>query len=269
MVETASQRQAIEALQHLGLKEYEAKCFVALTQMDSGTARDISDRIDVPRTRVYEATRVLEEQGLIEVQHASPQRYRAIDHDEAMQVLRQRYESRFKKLEENLSRLSDISSKDDRIDAQEIWALTDRSAIQSRTQTLLRDATEEIVLVVGDQRVLSEPLFETLRTATANGIPVLIGAGSEEIRDQLREQVPDGQIFESTLTWLRREADVPTVGRLLMVDKQALLASTIIEGGDEDAIVEHAVFGTGFGNSLVVIVRRLLMTGGPLAYGDN
>ncbi|MFB6297572.1 MAG: hypothetical protein ABEH56_03530 [Salinirussus sp.] len=35
--------------------------------------------------------------------------------------------------------------------------------------------------------------------------------------------------------------------------------STIIE--ETDTVSEHAVFGTGFGNSLVVVARRLLMTG--------
>lgn len=64
--------QAVQGLEHLGLKEYEAKSFVALTRLPSGTAEDISKISDVPRTRVYDAVRVLEAKGLVEVQHSNP-----------------------------------------------------------------------------------------------------------------------------------------------------------------------------------------------------
>lgn len=50
---TDSEQQAAELLQQLGLKEYEAKCFVALTRLPSGSAKDISGIAAVPRTRVY------------------------------------------------------------------------------------------------------------------------------------------------------------------------------------------------------------------------
>ncbi|MFT4923715.1 MAG: sugar-specific transcriptional regulator TrmB, partial [Haloarculaceae archaeon] len=51
MTEISNQDEAIELLQELGLKEYEAKCFVALCRLPQGTAKDISEISDVPRTR--------------------------------------------------------------------------------------------------------------------------------------------------------------------------------------------------------------------------
>ena len=50
-------------LQELGLREYEARCFVGLSRLPTGTAREISEVTEVPRTRVYEATRVLAAEG--------------------------------------------------------------------------------------------------------------------------------------------------------------------------------------------------------------
>lgn len=65
--------EAVTLLEELGLKQYEARCFTALTQLSDATAKGISEISEVPRTRVYDAIRVLETQGLVEVQHSSPQ----------------------------------------------------------------------------------------------------------------------------------------------------------------------------------------------------
>jgi sugar-specific transcriptional regulator TrmB len=80
--------EAIDVLQELGLKEYEAKCFVGLTRLSTGTAKQLSEITDVPRTRVYDAIRVLEAQGLVEIQHSSPQQFRAVPLEEATETLR-------------------------------------------------------------------------------------------------------------------------------------------------------------------------------------
>ena len=43
------------------------------TQLSTGTAKEIYNISEVPRTRVYDAIRVLEAEGLVEVQHSRPQ----------------------------------------------------------------------------------------------------------------------------------------------------------------------------------------------------
>lgn len=83
MTQDTAITEAIDLLQELGLKEYEARCFVALNQLPNGTAKEIREISDVPRTRVYDAIRVLESEGLVEVQQSSPQVYRAVEISEA------------------------------------------------------------------------------------------------------------------------------------------------------------------------------------------
>jgi len=91
MTENETTREAISLLQDLGLQEYEARCFMALNQLPNGTAKEIHEISEVPRTRVYDAIRVLESQGLVEVQHTESagvprrQRHRG-DADPATQV---------------------------------------------------------------------------------------------------------------------------------------------------------------------------------------
>src|SRR6056297_2853298 len=94
--------EATEVLQQLGLKEYEARCFVGLSRLPTGTAKQLSEITDVPRTRIYDAIRVLEAQGLVEIQHSSPQQFRAVPLEEATETLRDQYEARVDRLQKAL-----------------------------------------------------------------------------------------------------------------------------------------------------------------------
>lgn len=40
--------EAIEVLQQIGLKEYEARCFVGLSRVHQGTAKQLSEMTEVP-----------------------------------------------------------------------------------------------------------------------------------------------------------------------------------------------------------------------------
>ena len=51
--------EATELLQKLGLKEYEARSFVGLSRLDAGTAKELSEITEVPRTRIYDAVKEL------------------------------------------------------------------------------------------------------------------------------------------------------------------------------------------------------------------
>ena len=177
------QGQAVGILQELGLKEYEAKCFVALSRMPRGTAKEISETTDVPRTRVYDAIRVLEAKGLVEVQHSNPQQFRAVPIDEALQTLQDIHESQMDTLRETLEGMEPVEVDDD-TPVQEVWALSDSQAIANRTQGLVEDATDEVVIVIGEDAVLTDQLVRQLERASER-ITVLIGALTEPTRNRI------------------------------------------------------------------------------------
>ena len=105
--------EAISVLQQLGLKEYEAKCFVGLSRLTAGTAKQLSEITDVPRTRIYDAIRVLEAQGLVEIQHTSPKQFRAVPLEEAVETLRDQYRDRVDRLERLLDGVEDVEPADE------------------------------------------------------------------------------------------------------------------------------------------------------------
>jgi sugar-specific transcriptional regulator TrmB len=246
--------EAVEVLQQLGLKEYEARCFVGLTRLSSATAKQLSEVTDVPRTRVYDAIRVLEAQGLVEVQHSSPQRYRAVPIEEATETLRDQYENRVALLTDALESADSVDPTDEET-VQEVWSMSGTAAIANRALDIVDGATEEVVLVLGDESLLTEDLVAAL-----NGVDLLVGAVTESLENRIHEAVPRATTFISGLDWLRSEVgagDDLAIGRLLLVDRSTILVSTLVPDTNE----EQAIFGTGFRNGLVVIARRLLAQG--------
>jgi sugar-specific transcriptional regulator TrmB len=265
MTDLSNRQQAVELLQQLGLKEYEAKCFVALSRLPHGTAKEISETSEVPRTRVYDAIRVLETKGLVEVQHSNPQRFRAVPIDEAAETLRQEYESRTTTLVEALENVEPAPAGESEEVTHEVWSLSDVSAIATRTGELIDAADREIVLIVGRAEVVTEDLIARLRTAQHAGTTVIVGTVTEQLRETLRAELPDTEIFTSELEWLRSSPvdpdDETAISRLLLIDRNTILVSSIHESEEGGVETERAVFGRGFDNGFVVIARRLMATG--------
>jgi sugar-specific transcriptional regulator TrmB len=258
MTTNENAEEAVDVLQELGLKEYEAKCFVGLTRIPTGTAKKLSEVTDVPRTRIYDAIRVLEAQGLVEVQHSSPQQFRAVPLSEATETLRDQYESRVEQLRDALEAVESVDSEAEP-SVQEVWTLTGQTAIANRANQLVADADREVVLVVGDDSLLTDELVAQLN-AIPEGADLAIGAVSASAQAEIQDAVPEATTFISGLEWLRSDPDAEhdvAIGRLLLVDRSAFLVSSIMP----DTHTEQAIFGTGVGNGLVVLARRLMAQG--------
>jgi len=258
MTTTDTLEEAVEVLQQLGLKEYEARCFVGLSRLHTGTAKQLSEMTEVPRTRVYDAIRVLEAQGLVEIQHSSPQQFRAVPLDEATETLRDQYEDRVERLHDTLDTV-EVVEQDEETPVQQVWAMSGRDAIENRADQLVEKASEEIVLVLGDESLLTDDLVASLNEV-GDEVDLLIGALTESLQDQIQTAVPDATTFISGLEWLHGEnatADETAIGRLLLVDRSTILVSSLMP----DTREEQAIFGEGFGNGLVVIARRLMAQG--------
>lgn len=263
MIQERARTEVVSQLQDLGLKEYEARCFLALTQLPTGTAKEISEISEVPRTRVYDAIRVLETQGLVEVQHSSPQQFRAVDIDEAAQTLRQKYDTRIETLETHLETVEDREIEEDDTPVQEVWSLRGNEAIESRTIDLIEGADSEIALLVVDEDILSETLFDGIRAANDRGLSILLGGQTDSITEQLGRELPNVRTFETGLDWLTgpmSDHEV-AISRILLVDRETLLIGSYYPDAENGKTKEQAVFARGLENGVVVLLRRLVSAG--------
>ncbi|WP_199722499.1 TrmB family transcriptional regulator [Haloarcula sp. Atlit-47R] len=264
MEDVSNQDQAIELLQQLGLKEYEAKSFVALARRQRGTAKDISETSEVPRTRVYDAIRVLESKGLVETQHSNPQIFRAVSIDEAVNTLQSEYAERTESLRSALSGLEPTDKGDSTEATHEVWSISGDQGITSRTQQLIEGSTEELILVVGHESVFTDQLAEQLQAAQERDVNVIIGTVDEDLQATIQDALPSVEVFVSGLDWLSRSPlpdDDTEISRLLLADREAILVSSFTETRADGREHEQGIFGRGFDNGLVAITRRLMATG--------
>ncbi|MDS0473907.1 helix-turn-helix domain-containing protein [Natrinema sp. 1APR25-10V2] len=255
-------QEAIDLLQDLGLQEYEARCFVALNQLPSGTAKEIHDVSEVPRTRVYDAVSTLESEGLVEVQHSNPQVYRAVDIEEATQTLRRKYADRIDSLETHLEN-AEVQETDEENHVQEVWSMVGNDAIESRMLELIDGAESEIALVVVDESILSETLFEELGWAVESELTVLLGGKTDAITSRFGTELPTVRVFETSLDWLTgaMDEDEVAISRIMLVDREKLLIGSYYPAADDAKANEQAVFASGLENGIVVLLRRLITVG--------
>lgn len=240
------------------LKQYEARSFVGLSRTNTGTAAELSDVTDIPRTRIYDAIKALENEGLVETQHSNPKRFRAIPFSEAIETLRDHYEDHLEELQDAMKQLDTVDVATDE-PAQQVWTMAGHAGIERRTTQLLEAAIDEIVLVIGDESVLTTTLISTLNEVTTD-TDVRAGALTKSLEAELQDVIPEATTFTSGLEWLHAEnttKDEPAIGRLLLVDRSNILVSSI----ESETKAEQAVFGEGFDNGLIMIARRLMSQG--------
>jgi len=74
-------------LQNFGFTEYEASTFVSLLRLGAGTATDVAEVGNVPRTRVYDAVNSLHKAGLVDIQHSSRKNFTPASRESAIRKL--------------------------------------------------------------------------------------------------------------------------------------------------------------------------------------
>lgn len=251
-----AQDRAEELLRSLGLKTYEARSFIALCRIPHGTAKDISELADVPRTRVYDAMESLEERGLVEIQHGSPQRFRAIPIEEAIETLRQLYEGRIDDLDRNLRELEPAAGPDE--DIQQVWALTGDERIDNRKRELVASAREEVIYLVEEVTPHDSSLADTINDAIERGVDVVLRIPSDIDAEVVESTVDGATVISDGLECL--EGDVTDAHEsllgILLVDRGTVLLT--YEGGEGRERGQRAIWAKGAENGLVRLTARLL-----------
>jgi sugar-specific transcriptional regulator TrmB len=145
----------------------------------------------------------------------------------------------------------------------EVWALTGTESVEKRTEELVRAADREAVLIVDRGEALTDELAGLLETKLEAGVDVVVGAATVALQERLKERLPAVEVFVSGLEWLNSPVDDAndrtTISRLLLVDRETVLVSSVYQGERDE--VEKAVFGQGFENGIVVVARRILAMG--------
>lgn len=242
-----STRDAVAALKRLGLPNYQARVFVALQQLGTGTAQEISGVSEVPRSQVYGAADDLVERGLVELTESSPKRYRPVRLSAAREQLTDRLERERERAFENLAELQ--TTPPERADDGAVSTLRGRRPIDDRIAELIESADSSAVFVAPSENSLSETIETTLRERAAEGVAVTVVTAEESGRERFAD---------SSINVIVMGEDNPAdfAGRTLMVDDSTVLLA-VATGGD--TVAEEAMWTAG--SSIGRILAQFMQSG--------
>lgn len=165
----------LNSLSEIGFTEYEAKVYLALLQEHPATGYQLSKASGVPRSMVYEALKRLHRRGgALETVEGRSTLYTPIP---PLQLL-DRHERDHQQLVGGLRAGLQIlyeSVEDDRV-----WAISGRSAILSWATRLVREAQNELYMVLTDEDVVE--LQDDIAAAHERGVAVnTLLTGSAEL----------------------------------------------------------------------------------------
>ena len=254
-------------LETFGLTSYEAKCFVALTRIGHGTARELADIADVPRPRVYDSVESLRERGLADVQDSQPRRFRAPEPRDAVETIRREYGERLDRLDRLLPRLQSPEPRDERAG---VWVVEGDDAVSDRLAGLADDATDELLLVVAVESLLTEELHRSLSAADERGVTITVGSPSPVVRETVGDLAPGATVLETWTWWEDHPIEPGEISSILMADSRELLVSSDLET-DLPGVERHSAVWTDDERApLVGLMRPLLanaIRSGSTAHG--
>lgn len=224
-----TENDAIESFERLGLTSYEARVFIALQQLGSGTARDVASVADVPRSQVYSVAESLADRGLLEMQQSSPIRYRPVNLEEARSILRSRFESEQERAFDYVERVREEPGGEE--EQEDIWTVRGRARIDDRVVDLCSRAEDRIIFGARLPPLVTDEIEQLLESSAEEGLEVTAVSAEPEVRSRF-ERLEGIAVFESPE---HRQADDRS-GRILIVDDQTILLSVVDDDGSETAI---------------------------------
>ncbi|MEA5388867.1 helix-turn-helix domain-containing protein [Haloarculaceae archaeon H-GB11] len=247
--------RAITELQEVALTEYEAQCFVALSRIPSGTARDVSDIAELPRTRIYDIAESLQERGLVEIQDrdGGPREFRAVSTDIAVEKLRRNHEAH---LDSVSSALRDVSTPDVGDSTNGVWRIEGRDDVIERGQYVSARAEEELFGFFTDDAVFQDNCYRQADYAIDRGVNVVLGSSDDDLREALGDRFPEATIWKPSLDWDTVNRLGRKVSRLVMADRHIVMLASLKD--DPDGHSETAIWGEGVDSELVLLLRELL-----------
>jgi sugar-specific transcriptional regulator TrmB len=155
-------------LVRLGLTEYEARGYVALVALGSGTANLVADVAQMPRTSAYKVMKSLEAKGYVSQKAGRPRSFSPVDPSEVSS----RVVSEVRESFETLSSVRNILSE--RGVPQLVYTIMGRDRVLDKIGEML-DRTEHTIVISSPSITgLSRRLGKRFAAATSRGVKMRI-----------------------------------------------------------------------------------------------
>lgn len=227
---------AIEGLTRLGLTTYEARVFVALQKLGSGTASEVADVSEVPRSQVYGAAEGLEERGLVETRQSTPTVYRPTDPEVARTRLLDQLAETGTETFDYLEGVQRSAGDGER--SEDIWLVHGAEAVASRAAELAGEADDRVVYGVDEPGMLDGATLDALRACGERGLVAVVASANEAVREAVETPVETHAVSDDQNPELR-------TGRVLLVDTDTILLSVFSTAASGEGVEEVAFWSQG------------------------
>ena len=139
-------QEHIDILKQLGLTTYEAKAYITLSSLIQATADEISDKSEIPRSKIYDVLKRLHSKDYIKIESGRPLIYQV---KPPISVLKSKKESIIKKIDNTSEYLNNLYEQKISEDEVPIWKISGRENIIEKELELIRRAKKSINIRMG------------------------------------------------------------------------------------------------------------------------
>lgn len=139
----------INSLKTLGLSDYEAKVYSALTLFNNADPKKLIEYLGISKPSVYESLRSLENRGLVVLVNTKPSVYKAIPSKMAMEILMDVHKNAANEANQELINLE--KEKIDEKTSEPLWMLYGKNNIDYKIKNLLKNVSHEIDGIMSDK----------------------------------------------------------------------------------------------------------------------
>lgn len=136
----------LSSLQKLGLSNYSARTYIVITNLGPVDATSIALEANIPRTKIYEVLKKLEEDGWIIVEQGRPKLFSAQD---PRSIIDDRKSDLFMEIDSLSSELSMMYDQQIKKEMPKVWLIHGKKNIAAKSLDMVSKAKKS-VMILGD-----------------------------------------------------------------------------------------------------------------------
>ena len=224
----------ISTLKGIGLTMYEAQAYTTLTSLISATADEISQNSGIPRSKIYDVLKKLNEKQYIEIEDGRPLTYNV---KSPVEVLTREKEKLNSQIDDTITRLTNIYENGMNQVQAPIWRIYGVEKIIAQEKEIIKRAKTSINMRIG---FLFEGEGETLVKTLKNRPDLKINILASSTCYINNEQVDIIKLFQENNINIKK-ADIPFVKLIISDSKEMMHTYTKFSEDKREVIPETAI----------------------------
>ena len=224
----------IATLKGIGMTMYEAQAYVTLTSLISATADEVSQNSGIPRSKIYDVLKKLNEKQFLEIEDGRPLTYNV---KSPVEVLTREKERLNSEIDDTITRLTYVYENGMSQVQAPIWRIYGVEKIIAQEIEIIKRAKKSINMRIG---FLFEGEGVALIKALKNRTDLMVNILASQVCYINNEEVDIIKMFEENDINIQK-ADIPFVKLIISDSKEMMHTYTKFSEDKREVIPETAI----------------------------